>query len=310
MLRKSDHKITLLVRHRLPTLAKRGLISELGADHFSVASHMPRMADVAWHPWNGTFFQGARRNVVTMHDVAPFAFPASDARKRRSQQDPFTISARSADRILTDSLFSRGEIEARLGVPASRISVVPLAADRVFSPGLPERLPSGLREQRYVLYVGTLEAHKNVETVVTAWRDALAHESVAFVIVGGSTVPSGVVRFHDVPSHSLRDLYRGALCVVLPSLYEGFGLPVIEALACGTPVLAARSSALPEVCGQAVEFVDEPRDTRAWEGALRRIARDEALRSKLSARGPERAAQFSWERTSDETLHVLYEAAT
>ncbi len=305
MLAGGECTVTLLVRHPLPGLKKRALAAELGSEDFAVASRVPRGATVAWHPWNGTFFRGCRRNVVTMHDVAPFVYPATDPEKRRSQQAPFVTSARTADRIIADSHFSKSGIESYLGVEPERVVVVPLAADERFTPGEPGELPPALRDRPYVLYVGTLEERKNVATLIAAWRNALAPQGVALAIVSGDDLPEGVVALRDLSAERFRDVYRGALCLAFPTLYEGFGLPALEAMACGAPAAVSRAASLPEVCGGAALYVDDPRSIAAWEAALLEIASSEELRADLSRRGLEQAAKFSWDATARATLDVL-----
>ena len=302
-------RVTLLVRHPLPGLQKRALARELGSAGFAVRSRVPRDASVVWHPWNGTFFRGGRRNVVTMHDVAPFAYPAADVTKRRSQQEPFELSARTADRILTDSSFSKGGIEAYLHVEPSRITVVPLAAGEIFSPGKPEMLPAALQGKRYVLYVGTLEERKNPRTLIAAWRNTLSSQGVALAMVSGGELPADVIALRELSPQRFRDVYRGALCLAFPTLYEGFGLPALEAMSCGTPAVVSRVASLPEICGDAARYVDEPRSVAAWESALNEIASSDALRGDLSRRGLAQASKFSWDATARATLAVLSEAA-
>ncbi len=300
-------KVTLLVRHPLPGLKKRALAQELGSGEFDLRSRVPHGAAVVWHPWNGTFFRGGRRNVVTMHDVAPFAYPAEDPNKRRSQQAPFKISARTADRIIADSHFSKGGIEMHLDVGPERIVVIPLAADELFSPGEPEELPAALRDRPYVLYVGALEERKNVETLLAAWRNSLASQGIALAIVTGAKLPADVIALRDLSPERFCDVYRGALCLAFPTLYEGFGLPALEAMSCGTPAVVSRVASLPEVCGEAARYVEEPRSVAAWETALREVASSEKLRADLSRRGLEQAAKFSWDATTRATLDVLAE---
>lgn len=301
--------VTSLVRHPLPILVRSAIAREIGAPNVRVASKIPRDADVVWHPWNGMFFEGGRKNVVTMHDVAPFAFPNADAARREREQQPFLRSAQRADRILTDSEFSAGEIVRRLGVPRERIDVVPLASEAFFTPGAPAALPQSLRKGNYLLYVGAIEKRKNVDTLVAAYRATLAPRGIALAIVSDGVAVDGAVMLRDVDAQTLRDLYRGAFMAAVPSTYEGFGLPALEAVACGAPVIASRAASLPEVCGAAAFYVDEPESVEAWQRGLETLAANDALRERLHVDGPRRASHFSWERTTEETLRVLEAAA-
>jgi glycosyltransferase involved in cell wall biosynthesis len=301
-------RLTLLVRELFPRRLKAEIAQEIGSERFTLARSIPRDADVSWHPWNGTFFatRGVKR-VATIHDCVPFAFPKRSKSARRREQGPFVRSA-GADRILTDSQFSRGEIERYLKVEASHIAVVPLAADARFTPGTPTLLPEALRERPYILLVSAADPHKNLDLLAAAHRAAFPDGDVVLACVS-QRPPAGSLELRDVRFDLLRDLYRGALAYAIPSLYEGFGIPPLEAMRCGAPVVSSRAGSLPEVCGDAALYVDEPASLAAWTAALRRVAGDGPLRVLLRERGAVQAYQFSWKRTAEETLAVLRDVA-
>lgn len=302
--RQDDVELTLLMREMFPPRKRAQIARAIGSEHFHVAGRVPRNARVVWHPWNGTFFNaGCVPSVATIHDVAPFAFPPRDARASKRQQAPFVRAARAA-RVITDSAFSRGEIERYLQVESKRIAVIPLSADPRFAPGDPTLLPEALRDRSYVLAVGANDPRKNLETLARAHREVFPTNEVALVCVTHDA-PDGTLELSNVTFEMLRDLYRGALAFAMPSHYEGFGIPPLEAMRCGTPVVSARSSSLPEVCGDAALYVDDYNNVAAWAGALRRITEDGALRVDLRARGIEHATRFSWKRTAEETLAIL-----
>jgi glycosyltransferase involved in cell wall biosynthesis len=307
LLQRGDIGATLVVRDLVPALAKRKIAAEVGTDRFTLARSIPSRSDVAWHPWNGTFFETQVPSVVTIHDCAPFAYPAATEAERASQQKPFHRSAQNARRIIADSRFSRDEIVRHLGVTEERIEVVYLAADAVFAPGEPEFVPEAVRARPYVLFVGANDERKNLQTLLDAW---LARENgdVALVCVTSGDVPEAVT-VSGLSNTQLRDLYRGATCLAMPSRYEGFGLPPLEAMQSGCPVIASRAASLPEVCGDAALYVDDPNDGAAWKAALDMVVSSSETRAKMRAAGIDRAARFSWDRCAEETLRVLTSVA-
>jgi glycosyltransferase involved in cell wall biosynthesis len=232
------------------------------------------------------------RNVVVIHDAAALREPGwYSPLYARWQRTVLPLVARRALRVVTVSAFSRDELRELLGVEAV---VVPGGVDARFVPGAVET------GRPYVLTVASRTARKNLGALDVAAR-RLAAEGIELVAAGGDrpqfraeTGPARpAVRFlGHVPDARLPGLYAGALAFVLPSLHEGFGLTALEAMACGTPVVAARAGALPETCGDAARYAD-PRDPAAIADAIEAAIGDDALR----AAGPRRAATFTWERT-------------
>jgi len=204
---------------------------------------------------------------------------------------------RAADAIVAVSEFSRDETVELAGVPAERIRVVPHGVDPVFT-------SEGTRaEGDYVLAVATLEPRKNLGRAVDAAREAGVELRVVGARGWGGVEVNGWVG--EIPDSELAALYRGARCVVYPSLYEGFGLPVLEAMACGTPVVTSVGTAMEEVAGAAAVLVD-PLDVASIAGGIR-----DALdrRDALVSAGRTRAAEFTWERTGDAVVGLWSELA-
>lgn len=310
----SELELTLLLRSVLPWLSRRRIASVLGCDRFMLATRVPARADVVWHPWNGTFFESKRPSVVTMHDAVPFAFPAQDPARRLHQQGPFLRSASTARLVIAVSKAGAREIVARVGVPEERVRVVYHGVAPFFSPCEQH----GSENRRYVLFVGNPEHEvKNFALLHRAYARAWpVGEGPDLLVVGGRAAGYPDVRFLEpilatgaaqAGDARLRDLYRGALALCVPSRYESFGMPLLEAMACGTPVLAARSGAIPEVAGDAALLLDAG-DEAAWAQALRAIDGDVELRRRLRRAGLDRARGFRWERTAAQTLGVLQEA--
>lgn len=236
--------------------------------------------------------------VVTVHDLALLRYPeAFPAWHRRTGSAALRLGVRSADAVVAVSSFTRDELGDLLGVPAERVRVVPNGVDSVFTPTGPAA------EGSYVLAVGTLEPRKNLARAVEAARLA----GVELRVVGargwgGVDVPGWVGRPGD---EELATLFRGARCLVFPSFYEGFGLPVLEAMACGTPVVTSRGGATEEVAGGAAVLVD-PFDPASIAAG---IAEAERRRDELVSLGLERATAFTWAGAADAVESLWRELA-
>jgi glycosyltransferase involved in cell wall biosynthesis len=236
--------------------------------------------------------------VVTIHDISFEGDPTLMGwRDRLVFRRVVPRSARRAARVLTVSERSRHDIETAYGIARERIVVTPNGVDARFSPGA--------GEHDYVLAVGAIQRRKNHRAALEAARAV----GLPLVIVGPTRDPElarelehGGARLEGyVAFERLVELYRGAACIVQPSRYEGFGLPIVEAMACGTPVVAVPEPALVEVGGDAAVFVDE---SRLADGIREALAR----RDELVQRGMERAARFTWRECASRTLEA-YRAA-
>ena len=236
--------------------------------------------------------------VVTVLDLAVLRHPGMFnqwSRRYSRLAVPRVVQAASA--VITISEFTKSEVVEVLGTPADNVHAIPIAVEAPFTPDGPRA------EGDYVLSVGTLEPRKNLARVQQAARAlALPLRVIGAEGWGGVKVEGWVGRVSD---EELAALYRGARCLVYPSLYEGFGLPVLEAMACGTPVVTSRGGATEEVAGDAAVLVD-PLDVDAVAaGITEALARPDELR----ARGLERAQAFSWDRVARETWAVYEQVA-
>ena len=248
----------------------------------------------------------AERTIITCHDLAPWVLFDSRLSLSYTAWRWAIGGLKRAARVLADSQNSANDLRRYLDIPRGRLRVIPLGVAPYFCPTPSDlrrrlRLPGG----KLILHTGANLPRKNIQVIVQALR--YLPQDVTLVQAGGGLVSTD--RTHAlgyVPTADLPALYSLADVFVFPSKYEGFGLPILEAMACGTPVIAANTSSLPEVVGDAGLLVS-PDDPQELAAAIQRVLTEPGLATTLRERGLARARQFTWERTARETMTVYQE---
>jgi alpha-1,3-rhamnosyl/mannosyltransferase len=249
--------------------------------------------------------------VVTLHDLIPWAWPGVHLRGERVRYRLGRRALAGANRVIAVSEATARDAVAHAGVQRSRITVIPEAAGATFQvqKNAEERVSArwGLPPGRYFVYVGALDARKDPRGLLQAWRRASDLSGGLELALAGEPgrqappPPPGVRRLGHVPDAELADLLSVAGCLVFASRYEGFGLPVLEAMSCGCPVAAYANSSIPEVAGAAAQLVPDG-DARSLGEAAARLVSDGALRRKSIAAGLRQAARYSWRKTARATI--------
>jgi glycosyltransferase involved in cell wall biosynthesis len=264
-----------------------------------------------WDVFHGTDFSvpylPLKPSVMTLHDLSPWldrSWHHGAGRVRR--RAPFLIKLGIATMVITQTEVVRKQAIDHFRIPPNRVVAVHIAASEMFRP-----VNSSRSERPYFLYVGTIEPRKNVPALVSAWREVRQRHDVDLVIAGrrredGPEIAPepGLRLLGEMPDQDLPRLYSGAVACVYPTLYEGFGLPVLEAMQCGTPVITSEDPAVMEVSAGAALHVPPERLTEAME-LLMAAPAERQRRRAMSLR---RAADFSWSATARQTRDVYYEA--
>ncbi|MFJ4157037.1 glycosyltransferase family 4 protein [Pseudomonas sp. NPDC089752] len=281
--------------------------------------------DYLYHSPNYYLPPFAGRSVATFHDLSPFTWAHCHAPQiARYLQKELKLTLERADALITDSHYTRQELADYFAWPIERIHAVPLASSPEFYPRSPDLLREtlarhGLQPGGYSLFVGTIEPRKNIETLLDAysrlplplrqrwpliltgyhgWRSEAIHARIAQAQQQGWARYLGFAASEDLPL-----LFAGARLFTFPSHYEGFGLPVLEAMSSGVPVVCSNSSSLPEVAGEAA-LMCAPDDVEGLSALLQRGLEDEAWRAAAVVQGLRHASGFSWERCTQATLEV------
>jgi len=268
------------------------------------------------------------RQVVTIHDITPLDHPEwLNPRFARWYQFLIPHLVHKAQKVIAVSEFTKRRICDVASLKPNKVVVIYNGIDERFRPKSFEEIDQfkdalGIADFRYILTVATIEPRKNLQRLLEAWSVACSNlpQDVWLVVAGAKgkdiifkntslkKLPPRVYMPGYVPDEHLPALYSGAIALVYISLYEGFGLPPLEAMACGTPVLTSNVTSLPEVVGDAALMVD-PYDVDAIAEGIKRLIEDDNLRKELSQKGLARAKLFNWDRTAEVTWSVLKEAA-
>jgi glycosyltransferase involved in cell wall biosynthesis len=286
--------------------------------------------DLFWSPLQTLPLAGRVPAVVTVHDLTALLYPETHTARVRWSQLPFL--ERSLDRaraVIVVSAATAADLRRHFPSSAAKVRVVYPGVDPAFAPAAPDEVRR-IREELglpggYLLSVATLEPRKNLARLLDAWEALRREEPAAtppLVLAGGKgwhsaalerriadLAPLGLTHLGRVDDARLIRLFQGARIFVYPSLYEGFGLPPLEAMACGVPVVTSDAASLPEVVGDAGVTVD-PRDAEALAGALQALLAAPERAADLARRGRERAARFTWERAAAEMDEVFAAALT
>ena len=276
-----------------------------------------------WSP-NTTGPLAIEKQVCTFHDLIPLDHPEwFNRRFGQWYQWLLPRLAKRVRRIIAISEFTKQRIVERLGVSEEKVAVIPNGVDARFSPRSEQEVEAartvlGIGKASYLLCVGSLEPRKNLGRLLAAWRKAqtTAPDEMVLVVAGGPAntrvfesvvlgpVPARVHFTGYVSDEVLPSLYSGAVALLYPSLYEGFGLPPLEAMACGTPVITSRNTSLPEVVGDSAVLVD-PYDVDSIATGIQQVLSSASLRDGLKASGLAQAKRFTWESAARQTLAVL-----
>jgi glycosyltransferase involved in cell wall biosynthesis len=272
--------------------------------------------DITFVPAHTLPFMFAGHAAVTVHDLGYRYFPQSHPTLQRWYLDWTTrYSAHRASVVLADSQATAHDLQRFYNVQSEKIYVVYPGVESLHIGDIEATRSKYNLPQRYFVFIGTLQPRKNIARLVQAYAryQTMTHDDTALVLAGGkgwlydsawTTGVENVILTGYIDEADKGALYAGAQALVFPSLYEGFGFPVLEAMGCGTPVICSNTSSLPELAGDAALLVD-PLDVDALAHTMQRIVSDETLRKDLIERGRVQATEFTWKKAAEKVIDIL-----
>ncbi len=324
--RNTTHHLTLYFRDQprpdlfpaSPLVEQRVIPFRRAWTHLRFAAAIWRdKPDVTFVPAHTLPFLFPRRSIATVHDLGFKYFPQAHPTTQRLYLDWTTrYSARRATSILADSQATADDLHTFYGTPTAKIRVVYPGADKPTIGDIESTRARYDLPERYFLFIGTLQPRKNIARLVQAyilWKKQNPNDSAALVLAGGKGWlydPSWVAGVEGIHLTGYIDdadkgaLYAGALALVFPSLYEGFGFPVLEAMYCGTPVIASNTSSLPELVAEAGLLVD-PLSIESIAAAMSQLSSDDTLHESYRQRGYQQVKKFTWETAAHQLLNTL-----
>jgi glycosyltransferase involved in cell wall biosynthesis len=313
---------------------RSGQVSDLGKVRFEQFDFpnacRDLKADLAHIPYWAPPLNSPVPFVVTIHDIMPLLLPEyNDSIKLRLYNALVSAASQGASHVIADSESSRQDILKHLRLPQEKVTSILLAASPEYFPRLGALVDIAARQKynlpdSYVLYLGGFHPRKNVRGLLAAWTWASDSIGEQYPLVIAGALPKKTERFYDdfeeyaerlkikdsvrfigaVDEDDKAAIYRGAACFVFPSRYEGFGLPPLEAMACGTPVVTTAFSSIPEVVGDAAYLVEDPDNARSLGAAILSVIVNDDLSQRLINDGLAQAKKFSWQKTVEQTVAV------
>lgn len=305
-----NFKVKYVTKHISPEFRTRGHLLRLFYANYLGIRYINYLV-FSTSQLEGVLFR--RKQLIVVQDIIPLLNKELFKKQYYYFKYFLNIVLRRADYVIVPSLFTKNKVLENYTLDPAKITVTPLGIQNMYFKEIKNR---DFKRENYILYVGRIAPTKNVERLIEAYNSIKNLISYKMVIVGNGkseyieylkskeSYSKSITMLQNTDQNEVLEYYKKASLFVFPTLYEGFGLPPIEAMACGCPVVVSNTTSLPEVCGDAAEYVD-PSDVKSIADGILKVLGNDKLRIELSKKGIERAKQFTWEKTARATLEII-----